>query len=282
MSKTITTFLIDGEPQGVRYDSIGNRMCRMYVIPRSRLKILSDPKRTELRKPAFYILLGTDDDGAPRAYIGETENFEKRVKDHEVKKDFWQKALVFISIGKEGLIKTDVQYLEFKGIDEAKEMGTYLLKDNKQIPNMPNLEESRMSTMDEFYDDVKFLTAFLGCNIFKKVYTDKKELEPHYFFMFARGSNAKGYYDDAGFTILKGCVFAEGDTDSFSASESRKRFLNTFSRKENGKLVLTADYTFSSPSNAACFVCGRNCNGWIEWKDVESKTLSEVYRKEKL
>jgi hypothetical protein len=280
MGKTITTFLIDSEPQGVRYDSIGNRMCRMYVIPRSRLKILSDPKRTELRKPAFYILLGTDDDGVPRAYIGETENFEKRVKDHEVKKDFWQKALVFISIGKEGLIKTDVQYLEYKGIKEAKEMGTYLLKDNKQIPNMPNLEESRMSTMDEFYDDVKFLTAFLGCNIFKKVSSEKVR-DLHYFFMSARGSKAKGYYDETGFTLLKRSVFADGETDSFSSPESRKKFLRTYSHQENDKFVLTADFTFSSPSTAACFVCGRNCNGWIEWKDVESKTLDEVYRKEK-
>lgn len=32
----------------------------------------------------------------PKAYIGETESFKDRVKDHDYKKTFWQKALVFV------------------------------------------------------------------------------------------------------------------------------------------------------------------------------------------
>ena len=91
MGKTVTTYLIDGNPQGTRYVFISNKICKMYVIPRSDTKILSE--REELQKPAFYILLGEDETTKPQAYIGETENFKERVKDHDYKKEFWQKAL---------------------------------------------------------------------------------------------------------------------------------------------------------------------------------------------
>ena len=33
-----------------------------------------------------YILLGEDEKTKPKAYIGETENFKERVKDHDSKK----------------------------------------------------------------------------------------------------------------------------------------------------------------------------------------------------
>ena len=131
MGKTVTTYLIDGDPKGTQYVFISNKICKMYVIPRSDTKILSD--REELQKPAFYILLGKDIDTKPKAYIGETENFRERVKDHDYKKEFWQKALVFISKDQD-LTKADVQYLEHRAIDVAKRLNTYDLEFNKQIP----------------------------------------------------------------------------------------------------------------------------------------------------
>ena len=37
MGKTITTYLIDGDPKGTLYVFINNKICQMYVIPRSNL-----------------------------------------------------------------------------------------------------------------------------------------------------------------------------------------------------------------------------------------------------
>jgi len=59
MGKTVTTYLIDGDPKGTQYVFISNKICQMYVIPRSNLSILNE--RQELQTPAFYILLGEDD-----------------------------------------------------------------------------------------------------------------------------------------------------------------------------------------------------------------------------
>ena len=54
MGKTVTTFLVDGDPQGTQYASISNKICQMFVIPRSNLAYLNE--QSKLQKPAFYIL----------------------------------------------------------------------------------------------------------------------------------------------------------------------------------------------------------------------------------
>ena len=95
MGKTITTYLIDGNPQGTQSVFISNKICKMLVIPRAALSIINE--REELHSPAFYILLGEDDGITSKAYLGETENFRERIKNHEYNKAFWQKTLVFIS-----------------------------------------------------------------------------------------------------------------------------------------------------------------------------------------
>lgn len=49
MGKTVTTYLIDGDPKGTQYVFISNKICQMYVIPRSNLSILNE--RQELQTP---------------------------------------------------------------------------------------------------------------------------------------------------------------------------------------------------------------------------------------
>jgi hypothetical protein len=51
MSKTITTYLIDGDPKGTQYVFISNNICQMYVIPCSNLSILNE--RQELQTPTY-------------------------------------------------------------------------------------------------------------------------------------------------------------------------------------------------------------------------------------
>lgn len=164
MGKTVTTYLIDGDPKGTQYSFISNKICQMFVVPRSNLSYLNEQEK--LHKPAFYILIGEDESTKPQAYIGETENFKERVKDHDSKKAFWQKALVFVSKD-EDMTKADVQYLEHKAIAEAQKANTFVISENKQIPKAPNLPEHQRDAMEEFFEDVKFLASFIGCNIFE-------------------------------------------------------------------------------------------------------------------
>ena len=273
MGKTVTTYLIDGDPKGTQYVFISNKICQMYVIPRSNLSILNE--RQELQTPAFYILLGEDESTKPKAYIGETENFRERVKDHESKKEFWQKALIFIAKDA-AMTKADVQYLEHKAIAEAKASNTFVLNENKQTPKAPNLPEYRKDDMDGFFEDVKFLTSFIGCNIFDVVKTKEK----HLFYIKGRDCDAKGFYDADGFTVLKGSIIAKSSTPSFTWKEKREQLLKEYTSMNGEKLVLESDKTFSSPSTASAFVLGRQSNGWSDWKDKDGQTLDAVYRKQ--
>ena len=245
----------------------------MYVVPRSNLSYLNEQEK--LQKPAFYILVGEDETTKPQAYIGETENFRERVKDHENKKSFWQKALIFVSKDAD-MTKVDVQYLEHKAIAEAKKSNTFTLNENKQVPKAPNLPEYQRDTMDEFFEDIKFLASFIGCNIFEIT----KPKEEHLFYTKGRGCNAKGFYSSSGFTVLKGSVIAEESTPSFHWKEKREKLLSEYTTKKGLALIVTSDITFSSPSTAAMFCLGRSANGWDEWKDKEYRTLDVIYRKQ--
>ena len=136
--------------------------------------------------------MGEDEQTKPKAYIGETENFRERVKAHDSNKTFWQKALLFISKDA-AMTKADVQYLEFRAIEEAKETNSYVLDENKQTPKSPNLPEYRKDDMEEFFEDVKFLTSFIGCRIFEAI----KLKEELLFFVKGRGCDARGFYHRA-------------------------------------------------------------------------------------
>ena len=272
MGKTITTYLIDGNPQGTQSVFISNKICKMLVIPRAALSIINE--REELHSPAFYILLGEDDGITSKAYLGETENFRERIKNHEYNKAFWQKTLVFIS--KDGaMTKADVQYLEYLAVKTANKAKRFDLCDNKQSPKEPNLPEHQKDSMNEFFDDIRLLTSFIGCPIFDVI--DPRDR--HIFFSKSKGANIRGFYDENGFTVLKGSTLAKGSAPLFKMKEKRDDFIKKYTAPQDGNIVLETDYTFNSPSMAASICLGRHTNGWNDWKDKSGQTLDEVYRK---
>lgn len=85
--------------------------------------------KRKMHKLAFYILIGEYKLTRPQAYIGESENFKERVKNHDNKKAFWQKALVFVSKD-EDMTKAGVQYQKYRTIDEAKQSNSFVLNEN--------------------------------------------------------------------------------------------------------------------------------------------------------
>ena len=272
MGKTVTTYLVDGDPKGTRYAFISNKICQMFVVPRSNLDYLD--KQKKLHKPAFYILIGEDETAKPQAYIGETENFRERVKDHDQKKTFWQKALIFVSKDAD-MTKTDVQYLEYLAVQQAMQINRYSIQENKQTPKEPNLPEYQKDAMDEFFEDIKFLTSFIGISIFETASVNQLPV----FHFKRRGANARGVYDGNGFTVLRESVLSKDAVSSCHTIERRDMIIKDYSRiNENGHPVLTSDISFSSPSTAAGICGGCSSNGWVDWKNDKGQTLAEIYR----
>lgn len=279
MSKVITTFIVtDDKPNGPRYYIINEHICRMWVVPRADLDIVKD--REELTYPALYILLGEDENSKPKAYIGQTDNFAHRVKDHDYKKDFWNLALVFIKPDQNNkLTPTDTKYLEYKAIKLAKDSNSYELDENKQTPKKPSIPEYQQAPMDDFFKDCLYLASFFGLKLFDKI-DPKKE---HLFYIRKKGIISKATYNSNGLTVLKGSTISATTAKKLNPKkfEQRERFIKAYTKIINGEITLTSDITFESPSGASVFCLGSSSNGWDFWIDDNGKSLDDLYRKGK-
>ena len=268
MGKTIITYLIEGNSKGLKSTFISNRVCNALLVP--RVKLVESRKREELKKESLYLLFGEEN----KVYVGQTQNFIERVKDHDYKKDFWNEALVFIAKDN-SITGIDVQYLEYLAINEIKKANIYTLQDNKQNPKCPNLPEYQRDFIEEFFEDVKLLSSFMGYSLFDKVIEEKEHL---FYCKNNKGTDAKGIYYEDGLRVLSGSKIRVETVSSFDDRLNREKILKENGNKEGEYFILHKDIEFKSPSSASSFCLGNNSNGWNDWKDIEGKTLSEVFR----
>ena len=86
------------------------------------------------------------------------------------------------------------------------------------------------------------------------------------------------------YTLLSGSTAVKREVKSASpwAINNRKRLIDKGVLVDygDGKLTLTADAEFNSPSGAASVIAGGNVNGLRQWK-AGGKTLSEFEREQK-
>ena len=94
---TIRIFVPDGDPEGVRLIDRMNWTGLGLVFPRSKWPDVQH--RSEMKRPGVYILVGynEDDDDLPTIYVGQAGEVGERIKDHEKTKEFWDRAVVFVS-----------------------------------------------------------------------------------------------------------------------------------------------------------------------------------------
>jgi len=277
-AKTIQIFLPDGNPRGVRIAEITSRTVQVCLAPRASLDLALN--RDELAAPGIYMLFGSsEDDGKSTAYIGEAENFAKRIKNPDHQKREWTHAVVATS--KTGfLTKTHVKFLESISIDEATKAKRFRLE-NSTGSARPHVRETDEADIWDFFETMQLLVSALGYPIFDEVAKanpEKSEL------LYCKGKDAKatGEYTEDGLIVLKGsiCNLEEAKSAGGWVANRRKSLL------EQGILVVDEDvlrftegFVFPSPSAAAAAVLGRRANGWTEWKYEDGKTLDEAKRK---
>ena len=136
--------------------------------------------------------------------------------------------------------------------------------------------------MEEFFDDVKLLSSFIGCNIF-----DKKEPADSFgnnvFHIRTKGVQANGVFNETDHSIrlLKGSLCPQATVKSYRDAVKRNALLASIAKKTtDGYWKLERDYVLDSPSTAASYVVGGNRNGWKEWINDNGMTLDEIYRNE--
>ena len=280
-SFTIHTELIDGTLSGARNIYMGaNSTCHLYVIPREEIALANNV--TDIAgQPAFYMLIGESESGNSQAYIGQTTDFANRKNDHLQKKDFWTKALVFVSDNHK-IYGDDVKYLEYLGIMAAQEVSSYYLL-NGANPKKPTIAPYRVNDMEGFFRDIQFLTRFYGCNIFDVQQEVKPQSKLFYVHSEERPAHGVGYYDseDEKFVLLKDSRLAGVVVPSYTSKDARNVFIKENCKSDNGQFILMHDVSLNTPSAASGLVLGRPSNGWSDWKDEEGNKLGDFIRRNK-
>lgn len=164
MATTIYTYLHNDDLNGSRIVSMDDCMCKLYNIKRDDSEFLKD-FNDELQKPALYVLLNKE---KRKAYIGETDDFNKRISQHLVKKDFWDEVMVFLGSNDDTLSKTEVQHLEYLAYNKALDVKSFDLSENTQSPKKPHMNVIQKAKTDKFFKYVQFLAKFVGCDIFER------------------------------------------------------------------------------------------------------------------
>ncbi len=271
--KTIKLFLLEGNPTGAKKVQLSNWTGMAFVIPRNKLEIIN--KRDELKKQCLYFLIGGTSI-SPEVYVGETENFQKRIPQHR-SKDFWNTCIVFLAKD-ENLSKAHIKFLESTFVDDCKKANRSKLH-NGNSPEGSKLSEEDESDMSEFKQNIKLVLSVLGYT-FHEIESIADESHEKYFIK-AKGLVAKGLYAAEGMIVLEGSQVAKEETPSIGESLHNIRA----EKLQEPALVDKDSYyevqqkiTFSSVSTAAGFVLGRRANGWVEWKNSAGKTIDEIER----
>jgi hypothetical protein len=108
--QTIQIYLPQGDPAGIRMAEITTRTVRLFEVPRT---LLSDFRvMPESKQVGVYFLFGSSPEGRPMAYIGQSGSVGGRILDHDMKKEWWDKALIAVSLTN-SWTSTHVSYMEY-------------------------------------------------------------------------------------------------------------------------------------------------------------------------
>lgn len=165
---TIRIYVPDGDPDGVRVIDRMNWTGRGVAFPRDVWdRAIARP---EFSKPGVYILIGRvdsdDEDDLPLLYIGQTDELSNRLGQHQKDKDFWDRAVVFISTN-DGLNRAHITWLEHALIRRAKEIRQCHL-DNGNSPREPSLSEFEKADTEAFLREMLQILPLIGITAFER------------------------------------------------------------------------------------------------------------------
>lgn len=286
MERTVTTLLYDGKYDGPQMSILVGEGCQMYVISRKDLKFISS--HDEMKKPALYVLIGSEN-RSPEAYIGQTDDFSLRIKDHDYKKPFWTIALAFMREGSP-MTSNEIKYLEYLGYKAVSDAGNYSTGENKQTIKEPTVNQREKSPIRSFFEKCVFLSDFRGYHVFTKtdVPTPPRPAKPtkpdkvfHMFTFERNGCKACGYIDGDDFVVAKGSRIDPSVTKSLTErhkDQERQKILDSDATLVDGVYVLVRDVRFKSANKAGMFCAAGSINALRAWKDGDNRPLGDFIR----
>lgn len=273
LGASIRIFLADGEADGIWIVEKTNWTGKALVAPRTRYKDL----RPRLDGPGVYVLVGPTESGVPaeRVYIGETDDLPGRLDQHNAKKDFWNRAVVFTSKD-ENLNKAHIRHIECRLISLAHGAKRVSIE-NGTAGGLPPLSEPDRADAEAFLREMLVIYPVLGVQAFQKA----EDLPSATARLFLKGVDAKaeGVESPDGFVVFAGSLARAESVPSIHAygEQLRKALVEQGVLVPEGKhLRFVQEYTFPSPSTASMVVLGRTSNGRVEWVTADGRSLKDL------
>jgi len=284
--RTIRIYLENGSVSGLRHAEIVNWTGQAISCPRKNVKKLNSWPET--KRPGVYFLYGiSEKTGEQAVYIGEAENVYERLQNHLAKKDFWNEVILFTSKD-ENLTKSHVKYLESRLVSVSKYSNRQETL-NANNPQEPLLPRSEQASMEEYFYNLKTLLGVLGHKTLeplapmtkadKGLELKSSSFSPLMLHLNISDITADALLSDEGIVVLKGSKAAL--TVKKSLSNGYKKLRNKLIEskmlnEQNGIFVLSQDYLFTSPTQAAAILVGYAINGRNHWIDKNGITLKEL------
>lgn len=294
--QTIQIFLPQGDPSGIRQAEITTRTVRVFEVPRAQVgTFLQTPEANQV---GLYFLFGTQDENAPDCYIGQSGNVGRRLGQHLAAKDFWERALVAVSLTN-SWTDTHVGFMEWKAIQMAAVSGRYALLNANSASNR-HTPLPLESDCHEYLETISTLLATLGKPVLQPLQRvsaipDRDEVahQPPVvpstgsgertselrLQLRQRGCVAEGVLSSEGLIVLGG---SQGNAVSrpgipAGIERIRERLIDQgIASKVDDIFVMNRDHLFSSPSYAAGALVGSAQNGRTAWRDATGRTLREI------
>ena len=266
---SITLYLVDGAPQGLRIARVGNWTGIALVCPRTELAKLN--KRKEIHRAGVYLLAGPSETASPksRLYIGEADDVWDRLKGHDGK-DFWTWVIAFVSTD-EHLNKAKVRWLEAKLYQEVRDAKRADVENGNE-PGDKYLPEHEAADMEGFLERIRLVLPVLGLDVLAANAQQVPTQGVLTLRLESGNAKAECAVREGQFIVKKGSTGKETDQESLSESY---RDLRATLKKDgvlqasgDGLVMFSQDFAFESPSAAASMVTGSNINGRVAWKVV--------------
>lgn len=282
--KHIELFLVDGEPGGITTADVAGWTGHILIGPRSDLTRLL--ARDDANRNGVYLLLGEGPSSIENTtcYIGRTESFTARFRDHDRNRDWWDRA-VLISSRDASFNEGHWGYLESRLLDIATRAERCSLPDNKQMPQLRRLSEAQVSDAEAFLAQIRGILPVLGVNVLRTTTPATStlssmpmgEASPVFRLTVTRnGIDARARVIGDEFLLLEGSRVTAtwagvgntpGTRRSYAAYRERhaKLVADGSIRVNDTTAVVTRDIPFTSPSAAGAIASGRSCNGRTSW-----------------
>jgi hypothetical protein len=286
IGRSLELYYIDGRPDGMVTAELFNWTGHVLLFPRTQLS--EALARTEASHAGVYLLLG-DQKGEPLAYIGEGEDIGARIRQHDVRKEWWTSA-VLVTASANKLNKAHVRYLEARLISHAKAIGHTPL-DNLTAPVLPVLSEADIAKMEAFLENLLIVLPAVRVDMFIQRVRSARPIpsaapvptpaDPQQtsaggtrFVLESRkhGLRASAVLTDGEFVVEAGSMsrleWTGLDHHTYAPLYAELRRSGVLD-EQGAHCIFTQDYAFRSPSAAAAAVNGRASNGQLDWRTAD-------------